>query len=684
MNKWFVKHEKFISILIVSLFVIGIIWWSIGSYLSTNNGNGRTQNEEFIKENSVVVITKDGEDLDYPYWVMESELSNEYQNRIQQYEQHYGNSIDPVFDSLNIKASLTNQLYDLKLIMYYSDNNDLTPTKDQVEERTNLEIENYISELKSNQSNWAQLIDRYGSENEIRDVLNESMAGIETQVMIDNVRENVVSVNREDVLEEIEKTFDDIKKEHEEVNAQHILISGEATANRVKDELVSGELDFSDAAATFSEDTSNATDSGNLGWFSHGDMVEEFENAAFTAPVGEIVGPVETQFGYHLIRVQDKKVFDKPEDVLEYETIYKEIENTLEENEFDEWLANYKEEENFGRNYYNDVLEYAYTFNNNTDDINTLENIRTELQDFVFYNDGEVSIDTDTDYMALYINTTKALLNDYESKLSSVTKYISLNDKVEDTYMEMDLEELKNDLAEIDEKLESEDSENQDSLIEEKLAITDAINYKETLPVIDEMGIDTIEEAQTEKDNLESLVEEISSNREQVLEELFYRYPSSQRVVESYYEANPNDPRVKIAYAKVQMKQLEQYAGYLGAQNLSMYFSQQIRDIVINISSIVSNNSERNIKLDAIEVGLDLAELLEDEELELSYLKELEKIDPEYINNLESRIEELENKINGNSEVEEPIEEFDEEFEGDFEGNNDMGDLDSLEDPTEE
>ena len=684
MNKWFVKHEKLISILIVSLFVIGIIWWSIGSYFSMNNGGSAAQNEEFTKENSVLVITKDGEDLEYPYWVMESELSSEYQNRIQQYEQQSGRSIDPVFDSLNIKSSLTNQLYDLKLIMYYSDNNDLTPTKDQVEDRTELEIENYISELKSNQSNWSQLIDRYGSENEIRNILNESMAGIETQVMIENVRKDVVSVDREDVLAEIEKTFDEIKKEYEEVNAQHILISGEATANRVKNEIEAGELDFSEAAATFSEDTSNATDSGNLGWFSHGDMVPEFEEAAFNAQVNEIVGPVETQFGYHLIRVQDKKVFENAEDVMNEETIVKEIQNELEETKFDQWLADYKAEENFGRDYYNDVLEYTYTFNNNTEDINTLENLRTELQDFVFYDDGEVSIDTDTDYMALYINTTKALLNDYESKLSNVTKYVSLSGKVENEYMNMELENLNNRLNEIDEELDSDNTENQDSLIEEKMAITDAITYKETLPVIEEMGIDSMEEAQTEKEKLESSVNEISENRTDVLEELFYRYPSSQRVVQAYYEANPNDPKVKIAYAKVQMQQLQQYAGYLGAQNLSMYFGQQIRDIVINISSVISGNNERNVKLDAIEVGLDLADILEDDSLELSYLKELKNIDPEYITNLESRIEELENKINGISETEEPLEEFDEEFEGNFDGNNDMGTTDSLESPAGE
>jgi len=647
MNKWFVKHEKLISILIVSLFVVGIIWWSVGSYLSMNNSAGsNSQNQTQTKENSILVVTKDGQELDYPYWVMNSDLDNEYQNQVQRYEQYYGKSIDPVFDSLSIKTTLVDQLYDLKVILYYSDHNDLTPTKDEVSKRTDTEIDNYVTQLKSNQSNWTQLISKYGSENEIRKLLRNSMTGIETQVMVEKVKDNVTNVTREDVLNKVKDTFDDVKKKYEEVKAQHILVTDEATANKIKAQLDSGELDFAKAAELYSNDTSNATDAGNLGWFKHGDMVQAFEDAAFSAPLNEIVGPVKTQYGYHILRVQDKKVFDKPEDVLNYETIYKEIESTVKDEKFKEWLKNYKADQNFGRSYYNDVLKIAYDYNNNTENIDQLEKIRTELDGIVFYDDGTVSIDSDSDYMAIYINTTKALLNMYKSKLDNVTKYISLNDKVTDEYMNMDLDTLNSKIDEINKKLEGNNVDNENALIDEKMALTDARTYKETLPKIKEMNINSIDQAKTTKTELEKKVTELQNNREAVLEEMFYRYPSSDSVVQAYYQANPGDANVKVAYSKLQINQLKQYANYLGAQSLTSYFGQQIRDAIINISSVISSKAATNTKLDAIEVGLNLSDLLKDDSMRLEYLKQLKGIDPTYYTDIDQRIKDLEDTLN--------------------------------------
>ena len=63
---------------------------------------------------------------------------------------------------------------------------------------------------------------------------------------------------------------------------------------------------FEELAKRFSKCPSKKK-GGNLGWFNEGDMVSEFENAAFSAQKGAIVGPVRTQFGYHIILVKDMK-----------------------------------------------------------------------------------------------------------------------------------------------------------------------------------------------------------------------------------------------------------------------------------------------------------------------------------------------------------------------------------------
>lgn len=99
------------------------------------------------------------------------------------------------------------------------------------------------------------------------------------------------------------------------VKASHILIgfgdndnkdSAKTYANSILSRAKSGE-DFAALAREYSEDKGSGAQGGDLGYFGEGRMVAPFEEAAFAADVNEIVGPVETQFGYHIIKVVDKK-----------------------------------------------------------------------------------------------------------------------------------------------------------------------------------------------------------------------------------------------------------------------------------------------------------------------------------------------------------------------------------------
>ena len=92
------------------------------------------------------------------------------------------------------------------------------------------------------------------------------------------------------------------------IKARHILLpeNAEQIADQLKRRIEAGAVTFEQAAREQSIDESNKARGGDLGWFGRGRMVSEFEDAAFAAPTGQVVGPVKSQFGWHLIRVEDR------------------------------------------------------------------------------------------------------------------------------------------------------------------------------------------------------------------------------------------------------------------------------------------------------------------------------------------------------------------------------------------
>jgi foldase protein PrsA len=89
-----------------------------------------------------------------------------------------------------------------------------------------------------------------------------------------------------------------------QVDASHILVAEAALADEIKGKIAAGE-DFAELAKQFSVDTGSAQTGGALGLFGRGTMVEEFEKAAFALKAGEVSEVIQSQFGYHIIKVHD-------------------------------------------------------------------------------------------------------------------------------------------------------------------------------------------------------------------------------------------------------------------------------------------------------------------------------------------------------------------------------------------
>ncbi len=160
------------------------------------------------------------------------------------------------------------------------------------------------------------------SQTEIESYFTEHQTDYELpeQRVIDYLLADTVQLRREIEIPDDELTAyyeshsDDFTRE-EQVRARHILLritpsrpteQAESELQDARRRIEAGE-DFAELAKELSEDESNAERGGSLGFFGRGRMVKAFEDAAFNAGVGELVGPVKTDFGYHLIEVQDHR-----------------------------------------------------------------------------------------------------------------------------------------------------------------------------------------------------------------------------------------------------------------------------------------------------------------------------------------------------------------------------------------
>ncbi|HHY80872.1 MAG TPA: foldase [Thermoanaerobacter sp.] len=251
-----IKHKKFI----VSILVLSLVFALILSACNTNTSSKKADDNVVARVNGEA-ITK-----------------------------------DELYDALvqeNGKTVL-NSLIANKIVELEAKKQNITVSEEDVQKEVDKLAEQYGGEEA-----FTQFLDMYGY----------SLDGIKDNIKMNLYVKKLLEPTIKIEESEIKSYFDENKASFdtpEQVKASHILVGSEEKAKEVKQKLQDGE-DFAELAKTYSTDTSNNQQGGELGYFSKGQMAPEFEAAAFSLKVGEISDPVKTEFGYHIIKVEDKK-----------------------------------------------------------------------------------------------------------------------------------------------------------------------------------------------------------------------------------------------------------------------------------------------------------------------------------------------------------------------------------------
>ncbi|MBZ4672080.1 peptidylprolyl isomerase [Deferribacterales bacterium Es71-Z0220] len=221
-----------------------------------------------------------------------------------------------------LKKSILENLIKRELLYMSAQNN----VKGDIKKSVDAEYEKIKKTFKNEQDFQKYLNDRGLTEKEIKDNIGKNI------ILQDFVKSQSEKVNVSD--KEIKEYYEQNKaqfKQQEQVRASHIIIltnnkdekKAEETINKIYKEIKGG-LDFAEAAKKYSEDGS-AQQGGDLGYFSRGKMVQEFEDEAFKMNKDEISKPFKSRFGYHILKVTDKK----PEKQLTYEEVKEDVKNII-------------------------------------------------------------------------------------------------------------------------------------------------------------------------------------------------------------------------------------------------------------------------------------------------------------------------------------------------------------------
>lgn len=187
------------------------------------------------------------------------------------------------------------------------------------------------------------LKETFGSEDAFTQALETNgmtLASLKNNILL-NLEVKRILEAKNPITEEAIKQYFDSNKESlavpEEVKASHILVETEELAKEVKAKITAGE-DFAELAKQYSTDQNTKELGGDLGFFKKGEMEKAFEEVAFSSNVGLVSNPVKTDYGYHIIKVDDKKeakeaTFEESKDKIK-DTLLEEKLAT----EFDAWL----------------------------------------------------------------------------------------------------------------------------------------------------------------------------------------------------------------------------------------------------------------------------------------------------------------------------------------------------------
>jgi parvulin-like peptidyl-prolyl isomerase len=632
MREWFLKWEKVIIWIVAIVFIGGMLWWSVAEYAGMGQQSSNTTNNTYTpnRDEATVILTKDGTDLKYDYWVFSSELSTTLQQLMAYYKQ-MGMDPDELFDEPYVELNAARSLVDGKIATYYAAETGISPSSQEVE----AEIQKIVDENITTEEIKQAVIYRYGSIDGYKDIIREP---VKTQLTKDKVNAIVSQATEEQYQKYYEENIESLKTEGNKVKASHILVDTEEKANELIGKIKAQEITFTQAASENSLDDGTKDKGGELGWFGKNEMVAEFEQAAFSAEPGTLVGPVKTDYGYHIIQVEEKKTLSSYEEFKNQSDLLETAKTAIEKENYDKWLADYKAKEKIAYVINDNVLQTLDQYVNETnesEDVAATIAFRKKLEPYIVMESEGKTVwaqDVDPRISALFLKILETESENLGKEKSLYERYLLLKNSLNPQLAELTKEQVQEGIKAFDKQLEGlSEGATRTQLLTQKLEYKDVEEYLEKKEEI----VSTGKDPQDINTLIETVQARISANDTLIVmgyKELYNYNTSSKTVINKLYEFMPDDPQIALRYHQTTLNDylpylqnksiFEQYRSYLEPQFL------QIEQSLANIARDASIPEDTRVA--AYESILSLMEAWERFEEEVTYLEELKILKPSY------------------------------------------------------
>ncbi len=226
------------------------------------------------------------------------------------------NRIDPTKDEegyIKIQNSVLQSMIDQKIMLEMAEKDSIVVGEKEVNQALDQQIQMFISQTGGEKKAEKAL------GQSLKDFRREFWYDMQERLISEKYQQQLIgsiSITREGVLSFYKIYKDSLPSFPMQAKVRHLLIPIKPSENEkektvlqlndIKDKIIKGNS-FSEMAVKHSEDPGSKENGGSLGWVSRGSLVKEFETAAFTAKIGEIIGPIETEFGFHILETLEKK-----------------------------------------------------------------------------------------------------------------------------------------------------------------------------------------------------------------------------------------------------------------------------------------------------------------------------------------------------------------------------------------